>query len=91
MPTSLALAVKVDGGVIVAWGDTRAASSAIWGTQCEAGSSTVTRCAAAGQWNDQTGAAVNPSLVANATTVYLGWRDNTAGGGDVRFRMRVPS
>jgi hypothetical protein len=80
-----------DGGVIAAWGDTRVGTSAIWGTQCEAGATSITRCAAAAKWNDQTGAAVNPSLVANATTVYLGWRDNTAGGGDIRFRVRVPS
>jgi hypothetical protein len=90
-PTSLAFVVKADGGVIAAWGDTRVATSAIWGAQCEVGASSVTRCAVAEKWSDQTGAAVKPTLAVNATKVYLGWRDDTAGGGDVRFRTRVPS
>ena len=34
--TGLALAVKADGGIIVAWDDTQA-TSAIWGAQCESG------------------------------------------------------
>jgi hypothetical protein len=29
--------------------------------------------------------------VASGTTVYLGWRDDTAGGGDIRIRLRTPS
>jgi hypothetical protein len=90
-PASLSFAVKADGGVIAAWGDTRVATSAVWGSQCEAGTTAVTRCGTAAKLNDQTGAAVNPVIVANTTTVYLGWRDNTVGGGDIRFRGRVPS
>ena len=90
-PASLALAVKGDGGVIAAWGDTRATPSAVWGAQCEAGATGVARCAAAAKLSDQTGAAVNPTVVANTTTVYLGWRDDTAGGGDIRLSRRVPS
>jgi hypothetical protein len=90
-PASLALAVKADGGVIAAWGDTRATPSAIWGAQCEAGTTAVTRCATAAKWSDQSGAAVNPTIAASAATVFLGWRDDTAGGGDFRLSRRVPS
>ncbi len=90
--TGLALAVKADGGVIVAWDDTRS-TSAIWGAQCEAGSGTssVTRCGPAEKWSDQAGASSHPSITASATQVYLGWRDDTAGGGDIRIRLRNPS
>jgi hypothetical protein len=90
--TGLALAVKADGGVVVAWDDTRS-TSAIWGTQCEAGSGTssVTRCATAEKWSDQTGASSHPTIVASTSKVYLGWRDDTAGGGDIRIRLRTPS
>ena len=90
-PASLGLAVKADGGVIAAWGDTRATPSAIWGSQCGAGTTAVTRCGIAAKLSDQTGAAVNPTIVASGTAVYLGWRDDTAGGGDIRFSRRVPS
>jgi hypothetical protein len=90
-PASLALAVKADGGMIAAWGDARATPSAVWGAQCEAGATAVARCAAAAKWSDQAGAAVNPTITANTTTVYLAWRDDTAGGGDVRFSRRAPS
>jgi len=55
------------------------------------GTTAATRCATAAKVSDQTGAAVNPTVVANTTTVYLGWRDDTAGGGDIRFSRRVPS
>jgi hypothetical protein len=90
--TGLALAVKADGGVIVGWDDTRS-TSAIWGAQCEAGSGTssVTRCGPAEKWSDQTGASYRPTLFASTTRVYLGWRDDTAGGGDIRIRLRTPS
>ncbi len=90
-PTSLAVAMKADGGVIAAWGDTRVATSAIWGAHCEAGASSVARCATADKWSDQSGAGVSPTLAANATNVYLGWRDDTSGGGDFRLRVRSPS
>jgi hypothetical protein len=88
----LALAVKADGGVIVAWDDTRS-TSAIWGVQCEAGSgsSAVGRCGAVEKWSDQTGASYRPTLIATTGQVYLGWRDNTTGGGDIRIRLRTPS
>jgi Putative serine esterase (DUF676) len=90
--TGLALAVKADGGIIVAWDDTQA-TSAIWGAQCESGSGTssVTRCAPAEKWSDQTGASSHPAIVVSPTKVYLGWRDDTAGGGDIRIRLRNPS
>ena len=90
-PASLAFAVKPDGGVIAAWGDTRATPSAVWGAQCEAGTTAVTRCATAAKVSDRTGAAVNPTITSNASTVLLGWRDDTAGGGDFRLSRRVPS
>jgi hypothetical protein len=79
--------------MVVAWDDTRATASAIWGAQCEAGSGTgsVSRCATAEKWSDQTGASSHPALVASTTKVYLGWRDDTAGGGDIRIRLRNPS
>ena len=88
----LALAVKADGGVIVAWDDTRS-TSAIWGAQCEAGSgsSAPTRCGPAEKWSDQTGASYRPTLIATTSKIYLGWRDDTAGGGDIRNRLRNPS
>lgn len=90
-PASLAFVVKADGGVIAAWGDTRVETSAIWGAQCEVGASSVMRCAVAEKWSDQTEAAVKPALAVNPTKAYLGWRDDTAGGGDIRFRVRTPS
>jgi hypothetical protein len=91
--TGLALAVKADGGVIVAWDDTRVTAAAIWGAQCEAGSGTssVSRCAAAEKWSDQTGASTHPTLVASTTKVYVGWSDATAGNLDIRIRLRTPS
>jgi hypothetical protein len=61
------------------------------GSQCEAGTTAVTRCATAAKWNDQTGAAVNPTIAVSTTEVYLGWRDDMAGGGDYRFSRRLPS
>ncbi|MGA3058410.1 MAG: hypothetical protein ABSE70_10320 [Candidatus Limnocylindrales bacterium] len=87
----VALAVKADGGVIVAWDDTRATASAIWGAQCEAGAKAVARCAAPEAWSDQAGAAYRPTIVASATQVSLGWRDDTSGSGDIRVRLRSPS
>ena len=91
--TGLALTVKADGGVIVAWDDTRATGAAIWGAQCEAGSGTtsVSRCATPEKWSDQAGASSHPTLVASTTKVYLGWSDATAGNLDIRVRLRNPS
>jgi hypothetical protein len=89
--TRLALATKSDGGVILAWDDTRATTSAIWGAQCETGSTSVTRCAVPELWSDQSGAAYRPTLVSSGSNVVLGWRDDTTGGGDIRFRVRTPS
>jgi hypothetical protein len=51
----------------------------------------VTRCGTVEKWSDQTGASYRPTLVATASQVYLGWRDDTAGGGDIRIRLRNPS
>lgn len=89
--TRLTMATKADGGVLVAWDDARATTSAIWGTQCEAGATNVSRCAPAAMLSDQTGAAFRPARTVNATTVFLGWRDDTTGGGDIRSRLRLPS
>jgi hypothetical protein len=90
--TGLALAVKTDGGIIVAWDDTRG-TSAIYGAQCEAGSGTssVIRCGPVEKWSDQSGASSHPTIVASTTQVYLGWSDATAGNGDIRIRLRSPS
>jgi hypothetical protein len=91
--TGLALAVKADGGIIVAWDDTRVTATAIWGAQCEAGSGTssVTRCGPTEKWSDQAGASTHPTLIASTTKVYLGWSDATAGNLDIRVRLRNPS
>ena len=91
--SGLALAVKVDGGIIVAWDDTRVTATAIWGAQCEAGSGTssVTRCGPTEKWSDQAGASSHPTIVASTTKVYLGWSDATAGNLDIRIRLRNPS
>ena len=51
----------------------------------------MTRCATPEKWSDQTGASYRPTLFATTTKVYLGWRDDTAGGGDIRVRLRTPS
>ena len=51
----------------------------------------MTRCATAAKVSDQTGTAVNPAIASSASTVYLAWRDDTAGDDDVRFARRVPS
>jgi hypothetical protein len=90
--SGLAFAVKADGGVLVAWDDTRS-TSAIWGAQCEAGSGSVSvvRCGPAEGWSDQAGAATRPALIATSTKAYLVWSDATTGGGDIRFRVRNPS
>jgi hypothetical protein len=90
--TGLAISVKADGGVILAWDDTRG-TSAIYGAQCEAGSGTssVTRCGPVEKWSDQTGASSHPTIAASTTKVYLGWSDATAGNLDIRFRLRNPS
>ena len=90
-PSTLTLVVKADGGSITAWTDTRASQAAAWGAQCEAGAAGVTRCATATKLSDQSGAASNPVIAANATSVYLTWRDDTAGGGDIRSSRRTPS
>jgi hypothetical protein len=61
--------------------------------QCEAGSgsSSVTRCGPAERLSDQSGAAYRPAISATTTQGYLGWRDETSEGGNVRLRLRIPS
>jgi hypothetical protein len=83
--------LRGDGGGTVAY-DTRA-TSAIRGVKCEAGSGTssVTRCGPGEKWSDKTGASYRPTLFAATSGVYLGWRDDTAGGGDIRILLRNPT
>ncbi len=53
---------------------------------------TATPGAASGTFSVTLGSgAGNYQFVASPTQVYLGWRDDTAGGGDIRIRLRNPS
>jgi hypothetical protein len=91
MCAALSFVVKPDGGVVAAWGDTRTTPASTYRSQCEAGITGVTRCAVSEAWSDQSGAGSAPTLAATSSRVFLAWRDDTTGGGDIRLRVQTPS
>jgi len=80
---TLAIAERSDGNAWVAWSDTRASSTDIWGAQYSAGPGTWSTSQLL---SDDPGAAAqsNPTVAYSTAELASAWRDDRAGNADVR-------